>query len=357
MSTGLLWYSLLAGSAPILAAAIPFFVFKNGMSQRSIQIVLGLSAGLLFAIATLELIPEAFEMATLKPIDEDTLTISPINTINTNKNHRRSDYTAPPDSTGQTYEEGEVKSLSETPSHDHDHDEGEEDEERQLRIAMVGIGSGFLVLVMVQFIMMEGGHSHSHGGTTPPASSRGRADSDQEEDYAHTKTGSQLETGESTSIQSSSTSLSMVAFVGLAVHSLIDGIVIAGAFSANATVGSRVAVAIVFHKFPDGFVMSSIIAAQSPNRDREKTHPFVYIGSIAAMTPLGALLGALLLGGIPPVATGFVLGFGAGTFLYIVATGILPELLDAKNHRKISLISLVLGYCAFVFIDSNFHAH
>jgi zinc transporter ZupT len=51
-------------------------------------------------------------------------------------------------------------------------------------------------------------------------------------------------------------------FVGLAFHSLVDGIIIAGAFTASPETGSRVALAILLHKFPDGFVMSSIVASQ-----------------------------------------------------------------------------------------------
>ena len=37
-------------------------------------------------------------------------------------------------------------------------------------------------------------------------------------------------------------------------------------------------------------------------------HRLAYIAAIAGMTPTGALIGSLLLGGIPPVAVGFVLG-------------------------------------------------
>src|SRR3978361_2355294 len=61
----LVWFSLLAGTAPLIAATIPFYLFKNGINPRTFQMLLGLSAGLLFAIATLELIPEAFEMVEL----------------------------------------------------------------------------------------------------------------------------------------------------------------------------------------------------------------------------------------------------------------------------------------------------
>lgn len=64
---GFLPYALLAGSAPLIAAAIPYFLFQQRRgahySYRTTQIMLGISAGLLFAIATVDLIPEAISMS------------------------------------------------------------------------------------------------------------------------------------------------------------------------------------------------------------------------------------------------------------------------------------------------------
>eukprot|EP01113_Clastostelium_recurvatum_P038212 TRINITY_DN5688_c0_g1_i2.p1 TRINITY_DN5688_c0_g1~~TRINITY_DN5688_c0_g1_i2.p1 ORF type:complete len:403 (+),score=81.62 TRINITY_DN5688_c0_g1_i2:40-1248(+) len=401
--SGLLWYSLVAGSAPLIAATIPFCLFRNGMSPRTVQVLLGVSSGLLFAIATLELIPEAMLMASsvassssspsthnhahnekrallslskfhtsFQPSDdglsvrtlldgvqdEEMISLSTRAVIKTNAQdgHDHAHGTDDDDEDTTTLT-ATSKTTTNADDHGHAHDEEEENKEGRIRIAMAGIGMGFFTLVLVDQIMSASGHSHSHGVM---GGDRHEPDSDNEDEEkgGHKKHLSHHHDEPPAEKQQPPSSLSMVAFVGLAVHSLIDGVVMAGAFSANAEVGSRVALAIVLHKFPDGFVMSSIIASQPSFRDGSKgSHPFLWIAAIASMTPLGSLLAALVLGSIPAVATGFVLGYGAGTFLFVVATGILPEVLHSQLHKRLTLMSIVVGYVGFVFVDSTFHAH
>jgi zinc transporter ZupT len=311
--SSVLFYALLAGTAPIIAAVIPYYIFKNGINPRSFQILLGLSAGLLFSIATLELVPEAISMAQI--------------TIE--------------DATTTGHEERSTLDASGSPAHvDHHHDE--EKEGRNIRIAMIGIGAGFMFLMIVEELMTLAGIGHSHG------SHGGKDESDDEEDqhagHSHNK---------QPGIRSS---MSAVAFVGLAFHSLIDGMIIAGAFTASPEVGSRVALAILLHKFPDGFVMSSIVTSQQSTF--QNIHPFTFILLIAGMTPLGAMLGVWLMGSFTPVAVGFILGFGAGSFFFITTLGILPELLHARGTDKaLSFGCIILGYLGFLLIDTSLHAH
>ncbi len=81
------------------------------------------------------------------------------------------------------------------------------------------------------------------------------------------------------------------------------------------------------------------------------------------MTPTGAAIGYILMDGMSPLLLGFVLGFGAGTFLFITATGIIPELIGKEKDtvpayvRKYSMIAMVASYVGFLFFDSMFHAH
>jgi len=152
-----------------------------------------------------------------------------------------------------------------------------------------------------------------------------------------------------------SESFSVIALFALALHCLVDGLVMAGAYEASDQIGARVAVALIIHKIPDGFVLSAVLSAS-----RNNASFFSTIALLAIMTPLGGLLGYVLMGGISPRVLGFVLGFGAGTFLFITATGIIPEIMSKetpKNIRNLSLISMVGSYVAFVLVDVFFHAH
>ena len=101
-----------------------------------------------------------------------------------------------------------------------------------------------------------------------------------------------------------SSSFSIAALVGLAVHSFVDGVMIGGAFIASSSVGARVGIAIVLHKFPDGFMLSSILQTMAkPNASQRRSkyffqqREFFWLIGIVAMTPLGALTSFNLLEG------------------------------------------------------------
>ena len=59
---GLFFPLAVAFVAPLLASLVPKFIYRQGLSAKANHIMLGVSAGLLFAIATLDLVPEAFSM-------------------------------------------------------------------------------------------------------------------------------------------------------------------------------------------------------------------------------------------------------------------------------------------------------
>jgi hypothetical protein len=59
---GLFFPLAVAFVAPLVAALVPKFIYRQGLSVKANHVMLGVSAGLLFAIATLDLVPEAFSM-------------------------------------------------------------------------------------------------------------------------------------------------------------------------------------------------------------------------------------------------------------------------------------------------------
>ena len=125
------------------------------------------------------------------------------------------------------------------------------------------------------------GHSHQHGPN----------EDSHEAKHSHGK-------------QIISSSFSTAAIIGLGVHSFVDGVMIGGAFSASTSVGSRVGIAIVLHKFPDGFMLSSIIQTMKLPFAQQRKGSYFYdnIGvfiliGICFMTPIGAILSFTILEG------------------------------------------------------------
>ena len=68
MVAGLGMYVVLAALSPILAAMVPLGIAKcnKELPKWMPLALLGLSSGMLFAVSTLDLIPEGIEMATLQ---------------------------------------------------------------------------------------------------------------------------------------------------------------------------------------------------------------------------------------------------------------------------------------------------
>jgi len=302
-------YVLVAGCAPAAAALIPVFFLRQGLNAKYVKIVLCISAGLLFAISTLDLIPEAIEMGT-------------------EHSHAESDAT-----TASKADDHALLSVEST----------------NIRATMYGVGCGFCLLLSIEFLLTSLGNTHVHGVL---ASDQHRSDDRHEAD-------SKVENDVGTpaaatgSVPTLSNQFTLIAFLGLAVHSLVDGLVIASGFVASTAIGSRVALAIVIHKFPDGFVLSSLASSQGPISRKS----LYIILAVVGMTPVGALLGALLLGHIPSVVLPFVLGCGAGTFLFISASAILPELLHMKPVRLADVGFVVAGYVCYLLVESISGVH
>lgn len=217
----------------------------------------------------------------------------------------------------------------------HGHDDGAHLAEFGRVVTMIGVGLGFMALVVMEHFMISMGVGHSHGADDDFGHSHDHA-----HDHNNKEKGSGL-----------SESFSLTAFAAIAVHSVVDGIVIGGSFRVSAEIGARVAVAIVLHKIPDGFVVASLLAAT--NRSRKP----LWVALLSMATPLGAIVGYGLLTGIPPHVLGGVLGFAAGTFLFIAGTGIVPEILHEGGNSRAPIVALIAGWASILVVNFYIAPH
>ena len=148
-----------------------------------------------------------------------------------------------------------------------------------------------------------------------------------------------------------SSSLSLIVPVGLGIHSIVDGLIVAGAMSASDEIGMKVIFAIILHKIPDGIVLSSVLIHQLEKRT------LIIIVLVSCMTPFGIFLGTYLFSGLEISHLAIVLGFGSGTFIYISATGIVPELTAHRIFALPALIAFVIAYLSILMMESLLHAH
>ncbi len=242
--TQLAFWALITGGTPLVLLAVPYV--KGRISDRVLHLMLGLSAGILGGLATIDILPESFATA----ID---LGLAP-------------------------------------------------------QAVPLGIAAGFFLLFVVERHLLgpsDSAHPHFENGKP---------------------------------IQSFGT----LAVSALTVHGTMDGFVIPLGFAISPIVGTVIVLAIALHQIPDSFAAVTVgLVANVPRRTALK-----YVLATALDTPLGIIVGAVFLSvGADWLPVG--LAFSAGTFLFVSAADLIPEL----QHRSRSLLvtfSVVLGF-AVVF--------
>jgi len=118
--------------------------------------------------------------------------------------------------------------------------------------------------------------------------------------------------------------LGRVAFAGMAIHSLIDGMIIGTGFEVDPHLGLVAAIGVICHEVPEGIAMLSILLHYGYQRSQAVT--FTTIVSLA--TPLGALLTYAAIQELDPALLGKLLAFASGSFIYIASSDLIPE-----SHR------------------------
>ncbi len=144
-------------------------------------------------------------------------------------------------------------------------------------------------------------------------------------DHAHEATGCDVHT------------LGLAAFVGLSLHTLVDGFAL-GAANTDAALGLLVFLAILAHKIPSSFSLSAILRAEGYGRGKV----LLMNASFALMVPAGAALYVLLREVIPGQRfTPLALAASAGTFLHLALSDLVPDL-HRRGGSKLRLSAALL---------------
>ncbi len=134
-----------------------------------------------------------------------------------------------------------------------------------------------------------------------------------------------------------------LAVSALTVHGTMDGFVIPlgfelAAITHNPAIGTVIVLAVAVHQIPDSFAALSVALASGRNRRTVAA----YVLATAMDTPLGILLGVAFLGaGQAWLPLG--LAFSAGTFLFVSAADLVPEL-QHRARSGIVTFSILAGF-------------
>jgi len=135
--------------------------------------------------------------------------------------------------------------------------------------------------------------------------------------------------------------------IGDGVHNLIDGMIIAGAYLADTTLGIATTMAVIFHEIPQEIGDFGVLIHSGFTRKKALLMNFV--------SALTAVIGA----GIVVLASAmmenlliFLLPFAAGNFIYIAGSDLIPELHKEYDLKKsiLLLISFIAGIAVMLLL-------
>lgn len=145
----------------------------------------------------------------------------------------------------------------------------------------------------------------------------------------------------------SSSTAAWAIFLGVAVDSLTDGLMIGTSSLIALPLGFLVALGLVSADLPEGFATIAAFKEKGIKRNIR------ILLNIAASIPvlIGAITGYLLVKGQPAIVEYAILAFTAGVLLTVTAEEIIPE--SHKNgEARLAALVLIGGFALFAFISS-----
>lgn len=135
--------------------------------------------------------------------------------------------------------------------------------------------------------------------------------------------------------------------LGVTLHNLPEGFVVAAGYIFDPSLGLIIAVAIVLHNIPEG--IATAIPLSESGTKRWKTAVITFLSGMAE--PVGALVGAGILSFFAPrILIGYSLVFAAGVMTYITADELIPVAHEYGFKHTVS-VGLLLGIIFALIID------
>jgi len=136
-------------------------------------------------------------------------------------------------------------------------------------------------------------------------------------------------------------------FLGVALDSFTDGLMIGTGSLINISLGLFIALGVVSADIPEGF---ATIAAFKEKGIKRKTRILLnFLASIPVL--LGAAAGYFLVQGQPAIVEYAILAFTAGVLLTVTAEKIIPES-HQNGEARLAALVLILGFAFFALISS-----
>lgn len=141
-----------------------------------------------------------------------------------------------------------------------------------------------------------------------------------------------------------------LSLIGDAIHNFVDGVIIGGAFLASPALGVTATIAVIAHEIPHELADFTILLHSGFSNTKALWYNF-----LSAAT---AILGTLLVLSVSTAAHSiipYLIPFGAGNFLYIAMSDLIPQLHQKGSWRSTltHIVVLILGATVIYFLASE----
>jgi zinc transporter 9 len=136
--------------------------------------------------------------------------------------------------------------------------------------------------------------------------------------------------------------LGLSATIGLVAHAAADGLAVGASISSSTETGLIVFVAIMLHKGPAAFGLTSFLKHIEIDDIKSRRYLILF----ALSSPIVAILTFFALKGTSFVIDeniGFALLFSAGTFIYVATVDVLPEVHSHEREHESPVWLVILG--------------
>ena len=142
--------------------------------------------------------------------------------------------------------------------------------------------------------------------------------------------------------------LGISATFGLLVHGAVDGLAVGASVSTSTEIGLIVFIAIMLHKGPTAFGLSSFLRHVGINDSRSK----IYLLLFAISSPIVSILTFFILKDTSFATDnniGLALLFSAGTFIYVSTVDVLPEVHSHDHDHDPPVWFVIMGIILVFF--------
>ncbi|MBK9216291.1 MAG: ZIP family metal transporter [Chloracidobacterium sp.] len=141
------------------------------------------------------------------------------------------------------------------------------------------------------------------------------------------------------------------AVAGLLVHTFFDGVSIAAASQIDLKAGLLVFVAVILHKFPEGFTIGSMVLAAGKG-----TRQVLASTSLIGLATFAGVMFFYFLGSNLGFTAAYALPIAGGVTLYVAASDLIPEVNHHGGKSPLVSIFVFAGVALFFASQQLLHA-